>query len=115
MPGRISETLISSADASGSATFYFKDYKSATLGLIALGGTNPRATYSVKLYLTPDTPDAAAYTYSEQTVAGAVQVFDNVADTDGTPFSFYKMIVSYAGLTNDELSGAQFSAVVSAI
>lgn len=114
MPGRISETLISSTAASGEATFYFKDSKAATLGLAANGGTSPVAAYTVKLYATPDTPDLAAYTYKTQG-AGAVAVFENVADSNGQPFSFYKMVISYSGLTNTETSGAQFTAVISAI
>lgn len=115
MPGRISESIIQSTDASGSGTFYFKDAKCVTLGIIAAGGTNPVASYDVDLYLTPDTPASAAYSFKTQGSAGAVNVFENVTDTDGTPFSFYKMVVSYAGLTNNEGSGAQFLAVVSAI
>jgi len=113
MPGRQYETLISSTAAAGSATYYFADQETLTIGLSAQGGTSPVATYEVKLYATESTPDAAAFSYKSQGVAGAVAVFENVADSNGTPFNFYKMVVSYSGLTNDEGSGATFTAVVS--
>ena len=112
MPGRQYETLISSTAATGSATYYFADQETLTIGLSAQGGTNPVAAYSVKLYATESTPDAAAFTY-KQAGSAAVAVFENVADSNGTPYNFYKMVVSYSGLTNDEASGATFTAVVS--
>ena len=101
MPGRIQKTLIQSGTATGSATFYAQDFETFTLGMTATSGTSPVAAYSVKLYATPTTPDAAAYTY-------------NVADSNGTPFNFYKMVISYSGLANSGGDAAVFTAVVSA-
>ena len=114
MPGRIYESLFDQATAAaGSATFYAKDAKTFTLAMIAAGNT-PVAAYSVKLYATSTTPDAAAYTYKSQGVAGAVQVFENVADSNGVPFNFYKMVVEYSGLSAS--SGTPtFSASITAI
>jgi hypothetical protein len=97
MPGREYETLISSTATAGSATYYLNDKKSVSLGLSATGGSSPVAAYEVKLYLTPDTPDAAAISYKAASSA-AVAVFENVADSNGTPFNFYKMVVSYSSL-----------------
>ena len=114
MPGRIQQTLIESVVTAGTAIFYAQDFRTFTLGLFASTGTSPVAAYSVKLYATPTTPDAAAFTYKTQG-AGAVAVFENVTDTDGTPYNFYKMVVSYSGLTNSEADGsAVFTAVISA-
>ena len=115
MPGREYETLISSTAATGSGTFYFGDKKSVTLGISATMGANPVATYEVKLYLTPDTPDAAAFSYKSQGVAGAVAVFENVCDSNGTALNFYKMVVSYSGLTNDSGPSPNFTAVVASL
>tara|TARA_R100000149_G_C5775688_1_gene73995 strand:+ start:138 stop:491 length:354 start_codon:yes stop_codon:yes gene_type:complete len=113
MPGKIYEDIISqSTDASGSAIFYSKDYKNFTLYMAAQGGTNPRATYSVSVYPTADTPDSAAVTYKNQSVAGAVQVFENIADSNGQFYGFYKIKISYADLTNDENAGAGFGAAI---
>ena len=114
MPGRIQKTLIQSGTATGSATFYAQDFQTFTLGMTATSGTSPIAAYSVKLYATPTTPDAASYTYKAQGVAGAVAVFENVADSNGTPFNFYKMVISYSGLANSGGDAAVFTAVVSA-
>ena len=107
MAGRISRTLISSTDVSGSATFYAEDFGSIGIGLVA----TTTATYTVKLYITPDTTEPLAFTYKSQAVAGAVEVFENVADSNGTPYSFYKVVISYAGLTG----GGTFYASTTAI
>jgi surface antigen len=114
MPGRIQKTLIQSGSATGAATFYAQDFQTFTLGMTATNGSSPVAAYSVLLYATPTTPDAAAYSYKAQGVAGAVAVFENVADSNGTPFNFYKMVISYSGLTNSGGDAAVFTAVVSA-
>ena len=96
-------------------SFYFGDKKNVSLGLSATNGVSPVAAYEVKLYLTPDTPDAAAFSYKSQGVAGAVAVFENVCDSNGTAFNFYKMVVSYSGLTNSSGPSANFTAVVASL
>lgn len=109
MAQKVYEQLINSTDAAGSAVFYCKDYSRFTIALAAVGGTNPVAAYTVDLYLTPDTPDSLAFTYKTASAA-AVSVFENIADSDGLPYQFYKVKISYSGLTNTEASGATFTA-----
>lgn len=112
--GRVSETLIQSAAASGSAAFYFEDFQSVTIALAAVNGTSPVAAYDVKLYADVTTPDAFAYTYKTQSPAASVLVFENVTDSNGVPFNFYKMVISYSGLANSGGDAPVFIASVSA-
>lgn len=113
MPGKVYESIITqSTDASGSAIFYAKDFKNFTLYMAAQGGTNPVANYTITLYPNADTPESAGALYKDQSSAGAVQVLENIADSNGQFYGFYKLKVSYGGLTNDEGSGAVFSAAV---
>ena len=113
--GRVSSTIINSTAASGSATFYMEEFESVTIALAAVNGTGPVAAYDVKLYATEDTTDAFAYVYKTQSPAAAVLVFENVTDSDGTPYNFYKMVISYSGLTNTAGDPAAFLASVSAL
>jgi len=108
---RVFKQVIASAAASGEAVFYMADHGSAAIALGAYGGTNPVAAYTVSLYATPDTPDSMAYTYKTQTPA-AVLVYENVTDSDGVAYPFYKMKIAYSDLTNNEGSGAYFVAYV---
>ena len=99
MPQRRYESLISTSAASGSAIFYARDQTRFSLSMATSGDAVLK--YKILLYPTDQTPDGSPVVYSDKTTgqsAAAVGISDNLTDSDGVPFVFYKLKVEWSEL-----------------